>query len=218
MFTVVHDLYLLSNPNKGWFSFVLFAIFLYPFGWAFAWQSWHSVIRFDNSFVPPLTTGIIWWHSNLFLEPHCWQVWLSRAKHSDLNVSQKSGRPFDVRSFSFIRSHFFALQMGEQVVIPLNFLPFEISPPQISHISKYRSLCLIQDSKTGLVISQRGSLSFHLSFVPLTGILNPKYIFMFTFYRIFLFWCYDPSVLSSDVFISRSICISMSLRPSSHPL
>jgi len=73
--------------------------------------------------------------------------------------------------------------MGEQVVIPLNFLPFEISPPQISHISKYRSLCLIQDSKTGLVISQRGSSSFHLSLVPLTGILNPKYIFMFTFYR-----------------------------------
>jgi len=164
--------------ESAWFSLVLFAIFLYPFGCALEWQSWHSVIRFDNSFVPPLTTGIIWWHSKRFFEPHCWQVWLSRAKHSNLNVSQKSGRPFDVRSFSFIRSHFFELHSGQQVVNPLFSLDPTIWEPHISHTSKNRSRSLIQDSQVGLPLFQS------IILLPLTGILNPKYIFMFTSYRI----------------------------------
>jgi len=154
--------------ESGWFSLVLFAVFLYPFGWAFAWQSWQRVIKFDNSLVPPLTTGIIWWHSKRFFEPHSWQMWLSRWKHSNLNVSQNKGRPFDVRSCSIIRSHFLELHSGQQVVNPLFNLDPTIWDPQISQTSKNKSRSLIQNSQVGLPLFQSSIL------LPFTGILNPK--------------------------------------------
>jgi len=131
------DLAVQKFDNK-WCFFFTFEI------WecSFLWHVEQSVIKFDNWLSPPSLIGLMWWHSNLYVLPHFVHLFPSLSKHSREMVHQNivGLRPEDIRSLSiinpFIRSHFFLLQAGQQVVNPLDDLPGNTWLPQISHKTK----------------------------------------------------------------------------------